>query len=234
MSQTHHHLVLSPKEQLESFPLEQWLKGHCRNYILSLETGTNGHPHLECFLELIKPVRSDSLKRSILRLYPDIPLPEQKNVKICINQLDPNPYYGYGYSLKEGNVITSTFDEFQHADFSEYYESARARVAALKAELQPKKKQFDIDQIADECVKYVDAYYEHRVLKEEPVTWLIAEYLKTVKAKLKFSVYQKINQEKLSEFIQLNLVGPLLDCPQSQIHTTYSSENNPLINSVLP
>lgn len=229
MTNIHHHLVLSPKDLLPLPPITEWLKGNAKNYILSLEHGTNGHPHYDCYFELFKPKRSDSLKRSILRLY-EIPKDEQKNVKICQNNIDPNPYYGYGYSLKEGNVMLTTFDSFQHADFLEYYENACERVKEIQKDKRP--KQFTLDDLAEECVTYISNYYENRQLKDEPTAWLITEYLKSIKQKLKFSVYQKINQEKLSEFISIKLVGALLDCPPPQTPPLiYSTKlNNPLIN----
>ena len=220
MTNIHHHLVLSSKDLVDSKPLEKWLSESCENYILSLEHGTNGHAHYDCFMELKVSKRTDSVKRSILRLY-DIPKPEQKNVKVVTNTIDPNPMYGYGYSLKEGNIISSTFDDFEHADFLAYYESKKDLVAKTKTESKKDPRSYTVDDIADGCVEFCRNWFTDpkgkNVYKEGSLTqWHITQYIQSIRGKYKFSTIQRINREKLAEHINDNLVEVFLDSPPTQ------------------
>lgn len=217
---SHIHIVISTKELQNSDELLNWLDNNTNNYILSLENGTTGHEHLECFAELPKSRRVDSIKRSILELYPKIPKEEQKNIKIVQNKIDPNPLYGYGYALKEGKLIASTFDDFFHADALEYYEKHREHVKTTLEKVTARFKGLTLDDIGDGCVEFFKKYYGDKKIDSGMSTsrWLIEEYLKSIKTKIKFQLFQKINVEKLQEFLTIQLVDGLLDCPHH--HTT--------------
>lgn len=95
------HLVLSPKICPDIVPISLYLAKNSQEYIVTIERGENGHEHLDCFVTFLKEKRFDTFKKSILKLYPDIPKEEQKQVKLCKNTIDPNPLYGFGYSQKE-------------------------------------------------------------------------------------------------------------------------------------
>lgn len=223
------HLVLSPKECPDPQPLKDWLKSKTVNHILSLEKGTTGHEHLECFYQLQKLARADHQKRAILSLYPNISTAERKNIKVCINTIDPNPEYGFGYSLKEGNVLSTTFDEFQHADFLDYYSQNADKVSICLQKVKPESF-LTIDQLAEGCVNFINDYFDGKPPGTSPVGWLITEYLKSVKSRLSFSIFQKINKEKLEEFISIKLGEVLLTPPSQILPSLLPSINNPLLN----
>lgn len=240
------HIVLSPRELQDPEVLKQYLFKNCTEYILSTELGTNGHPHLECYARFKSSKGNDNVKRAILKLYPDIPKEEHRNVSVTINTIDDDPAYGYGYSLKEGNVYASTFDEFDHAEFLEYYEKHRERVDEAKRETKKNKPKFisEIDQIVSECSEFISRYFQLSTVgkfdPDAPLQWLIDEYLiPLIKEKrVMFSLYQKINRDKLEEFIRLSLRSALLtDLSTTSTHPPPKTkdvhinpcENNPLI-----
>lgn len=232
----HLHLVVSPKDLPSSEVLHAWVQRHANQYVISLETGTNGHPHYDVFFELkqdFQTSRLDSLKRSLIKKFPEIPKNELKNIKFTNNKIDDNPLYGYGYALKEGNPLYTTLDEFYQADCLTYYETHCDKVRTSLEKLKTSKITFfSLDQIADGCVKFVRDYYDDKKLDEtQNIDWLIREYFKFAKKYILYSVYQKINIEKLSEFVKIQLVDILLDCPPTQPPPTTinTSTTNPLI-----
>lgn len=212
------HIVLSTKEQQDPEILLKYLIKSCKNYILAIEKGTTGHPHLECYAHFKKIVSNDVVKRAICNLYPEIPNSERKNVSVTVNHIDDNPAYGYGYSLKEGEIYASTFDEFEHAEFTEYYEKHKDKVnkAKLAAKANKPKVLSELDMIVNEIVDFISHYFEldddKKFDENSNINWLVEEYfIYLIKEKrLVFSLYQKINREKLEEFCRLSLRTNLL------------------------
>lgn len=224
------HVVLSTRELQDPEILRNYYEKNCKSFIISREVGTTGHPHLESFAHFKKSVGNDVVKRAILNLYPNIPKVEHKNISVTINTIDANPSYGYGYSLKEGDIIYSTFDEFSHAEFTEYYEKHKDKVNKAKAEAKKDRPKIisELDQIVNEIVLFISSYYELDEFKKfdetSNIMWLVDEYCTHLikEKRLVFSLYQKINKEKLDEFCRLSLRTPLLT-----VRSTHSTHPPP-------
>lgn len=189
-----------------------------------LEYGTTGHKHLECYYEVSSLSRCDHQKRSILSYLSrndyEVPKLQQKNIKVTINHLDSSPLYGYGYSLKEGNVYSSTFSSDEHDNFLKYYNEHSEKVNRAKSQIDSSSKFLSVDEIAVGCCEFIRNYYtspESGLCHFESSSqwaWLIDEYFICVKDRIKFSVFQKINDHKLEKFVISQLGTSFLTVPR--------------------
>lgn len=211
------HIVISPKELVSSDPILEFLKKYSLNYVLSLESGETGHLHLECYAQFPNKKRTDHIKSKIISMYPSIPKNEQKNIRVCVNTIDPDPLYGYGYALKENNVISTTLDPFQCADASDYYEKHVENVeSAKKKSFKKMSPNLSINEFADGLLDFIHFYYQDRQYdSSENISWLIDNYrMSVVKTrKFKFSDYQKLNSEKLELYVRDFMGLVLLTAP---------------------
>lgn len=208
------HLVMSPKDCPDPDILSKYLLKNSLNHVLSIEYGDSGHKHLECFYELSSEKRSDHQKRSIMLLYPDIPEAERRNVKVVVNKLDPSPSYGYGYALKEGNVYSSTFDEFEHADFLKYYLDHKEFVVANIDKFRPKSVGFTVEEFSQGCCDFVIEYCKDHSLVD--IQSCIDLYVSHIgRGKISFTNYQRISFEKLERYIRSFLGREFLTAPSS-------------------
>lgn len=199
------HIVLSPRECPEPSILINYLKEKATNYVVAREFGTNGHEHLEAYVEFPDEKRQDKVKEVLRKLYPEIPKEEFINVKVSINHLDTDERYGYGYSLKEGNIVASTLTPQQEREALHYYYSKKELIETKISQLQPPKR-ITLDFIADSLLDTVKLYYSHsrnKLERGENITWLCQEFLYyfTKKHKIPFSLYQKMSKEKLVDYV---------------------------------
>lgn len=204
------HIVLSPRECPDPYPLLKYLKEKAFNYVVAREFGTNGHEHLEAYVEFPEEKRQDKVKEVLRKLYPDIPKEEFINVKVSINHLDTDERYGYGYSLKEGNILASTLTPQQELDALYYYNSKKELIQQKISQLQAPKR-ITLDFIADSLLDCVVAYYKSsrkKLERGENISWLCQEFLYyfTKEHKIPFSLYQKMSKEKLVEYVLDHLI----------------------------
>lgn len=218
----HWHLVISVQNLVDyNVLLNKFLRKKATNYILSLESGETGHHHLECFFETIPnkngryPEKPDVYRRLIKSLFPEVPDKEWKNMYLKQNKADPDPRFGYGYSLKEGKILASTFDNFEHADFSKYYEEHNERVMKLVSELSVKdeKEIYTPNHMARDCVYFVKRWVNNRKIKRgDSISDIVIEFFRSdIKSKIPWTMYCKINKETLCEYVIDQIVDPLCD-----------------------
>lgn len=227
------HIILSPRECPDASKLVAWIHSKPNTkYVVAYEYGKNGHKHIDAFVLFEDLYRQDNLRRDILALYKNvIPEDEKRNCKVIINTADPNPMYGWGYALKEGNETYSNLTIDEQEQSLEYYHTQCDRVNRL-IKLN-KNKHLSIDEIVDGLAGYATEYLSERKTVYNDVShhFLIDEYLLTLchSKAIKFTTYQKINKEKLREFLDLTLREHLLTAPASLSINFHESENNPLI-----
>lgn len=212
------HIVLSPRDCPKHEPLETYLKSHCENYVISQEHGDTGHLHLECFAEFHTEHRIDHVRRAVLNLYPDIPKEETRNVKVTMNYVDPDPQYGYGYALKEGMPLVCTLDEFEQADCLDYYNRHEEKVKQSIAKISENHKYDTLDQIAMSFVGYAtESGLSHQQITD-PILFKnqVLTYLHSVKDRIRFSVFSKINIDKLQDFVKVHLGTSFLTVPLTE------------------
>lgn len=220
------HLVCSTRELVDIGKLRNYLQKNTINYILSREYGANGHEHLDCFFEILNERRKDHVKRTIIsNLNSDNSIPKEEliNIKLTINTIDPDPSYGFGYSLKEGNVISSTFTEEQHIEFLAYYKTHSDHVNLQKEILcqkLQKSKSLNLDSLAEMFVEFATSFRVGGLINI-PFDDCFNLFHQSVRSELKFTTYSKINLEKLERF-STNLLGAtFLTSPSSFL--TYKS-----------
>lgn len=225
------HIVLSPKDYPDPQPLIDWLTEKSLYHVVSEEHGANGHAHVESFAELKKESRTDHVKRSLRSLYPDIPPEEWKNVRVTVNTIDPNPLYGFGYSLKEGKVISSNLSPETMEESRRYYAEHRSNVEKAKNKIFEKEKSLTLKSYGNGLLDFVTVYYQDRKYAGESVSWICDEYRKTlVKSReLDLNLYQKLNSERISQFVEDFLGAVLLTAPTPTPINFKKSKNNPLI-----
>lgn len=214
------HVVISTKELQDCSQLLK-LTG-LRSWIIAHELGENKHPHIDCAFVFNEPKRCDHLKKSILKLYPDIPEDEKKNIRCVINWADPSIMYLNGYSAKEGDIQFTNVDPFLIADSVEYYLKQKDKVTA-EVELKTKfKRPPGVDQIADSCSEFVlsmlDKYSSGNLIP--PTNEALIHYVKLflIKARkertIGFTVLRKLEKTTLYEMISLDIEGSVsLDYP---------------------
>lgn len=226
----HYHVIISTKDLVDPDVLVKWLYVHKYDHVLSLEHGDNGHPHLDCFITLHKELRNDKLKPKILKLYPDIPKSELKNIKVVINKVDPDPDYGYGYTLKEviqylykgkfgaddivnpfynvnSKLLSTTLEKCYQLRALQYYLDHEQKVKENIQKFKPKKQSNKLDDIGEACAGFVLSYLstnsKNEQQKPDPtanIDWLVTEYFRRNVDVKDFSNYSKINKEKLTDF----------------------------------
>lgn len=217
-SSLYYHVVFSPRELVSSQPLIDWLLKKKYPHILTLEHGDNKHPHLEMFLELHKILRDDKLKPMLMKLYPDIPKTESKNVKVTINRIDPDPRYGYGYSLKEtiksssdyyfdSKVLSTSFTPEEHQQYFEYYQQHKANVTQKLKQFVPKSKKTKLDEVVSACAGFVLSYVSTDIYNKpkeidlsQNITYIIESFFDQFVDVNDYTTFSKINKEKLTEF----------------------------------
>lgn len=206
------HIVLAPLEPLCPRILINYLEEvNLRTskkvaYLIAIEYGT-GHKHIDCFIQYPEERRQDSVRRGILKLYPEIPSSQLINCKVTINTIDPNPMYGFGYTMKEhiddnGDIIhdelySNLENEILYKSY-EYYKENEEKVRsaiAKRAEEYKHKSDFTMDKIVKSFQDYSRDIEKDQV---DETDW--KRFLRNFPM-IPFSVYQKINQEKLIDYV---------------------------------
>lgn len=224
------HITVSSKELQDIGELALYYTQHksVLNYIVTVEKGTTGHLHLDSFVELSQTKRQDKFREQVIKaLYSHLPKQEHRNIKCVVNYLDPNPMYAIGYALKEEPDQVQTSYEYTYLEkCKEYYRSNVDKVLMMKEQAKEKFKgrTLTLDIVADEyltyCVKsgYHTMYYLtvqeffssknlHKDLAFKTFMQIYDEYIP-------FSLYQKINLDKLTEWCDAYLQkrAHSLDC----------------------
>lgn len=223
------HIVISTKELQDITILRDYLANNkaVLDYYVAVEYGDSGHPHLECFSTWSKEVRQDKLKAVIVKLYNIDDYHGKMNTKIVFNHLDPDPMYGYGYSSKENPKVYYTTLSQEYLDKCKtYYQDHQDAVNMLKKEqrLVHKDKMMTVDKVALDYLGYVKKFYNDNFATPDIFDKFMLEYQDIIP----FSMYQKINQEKLTAWVNtLKSRGTSLDCaPSPKPHTKHGKKNN--------
>lgn len=214
----HFHLVVSVKHLQSIDDLEEYYVTNkdIENYIITIESGTTGHQHLESFVQLNKLRRQDKFRESIInKLYTNLPKEECKNIKVTINYLDPNPLYAIGYALKENpQHIHTNYSQKKMIEAKEYYNENCDKILKLKEEAKTKYKGLviTVDLIANEYLNFCkesgkpSLYYHSNpgdgnlYNKEIRDDITFKNFMIIYEEIIPFSLYQKINLDKLGEW----------------------------------
>lgn len=199
------HLVISTKDLQDPAILVSYLETNknVSDYIVSVEYGKTGHPHLDCFCTMIKPVRQDKFKESILKLYSLEDKFDKMNTKVVFNYIDPNPLYGYGYALKENpKSLWTSLSSLEKSKALDYYSLHCENVVKQKEEIASKFKRTTItlDSIAEEYLAYLRMKKQNEEFVHVDYTSYFYGFMKQFGPMIPFSLYQKINQERLSDW----------------------------------
>lgn len=207
-----YHITLSTSELQDIYVLQECLSANKKTqYIIAEELGSKGtNPHVDAYVQFPESRRQDSVRRSVLSSFPDIPPEEKVNCKFLINTLDSNPKYGIGYSVKEHIVdgklnkdgILTTYSDNELFVAYEYYCSNVKNVEEQKAKLAlsyQNSSRISLDRIIDDFLKHCQdqGYYS---IDDTNLTTFLQIY-----PKIPFSIYQKINHEKLVEYVNVYL-----------------------------
>ena len=224
------HIVISTRELQDPTTLVDWFinNKYTNRYVVSVETGTSGHPHIDCFCEMKKEYRMDKVKDSIMKLYGITDYIERKNVRAVINYIDEDPMYGYGYTLKEDpkEFYTNILDQEYLTKCKEYYLEHEAQVNNMKQEVISKnklKRQITLDTICNDFLEYcvlngVETVYRYDIRSntKEPIN-KFTEFFHSYSIFIPYSLFAKINYDKLYEWTECHLErARLLDCAPNQ------------------
>lgn len=197
------HIIVSPREYSLSLSelLNDYLSKHCHSYVISEETGENGHQHVDAFAEFNSMKRVDNLQISIRTLYEKIiPKQELQNVKVKINFMVPDLKYGYGYSLKEGNPLYSVgISEDYKKEALQFYLENSEKVEDMKA--QDKNGTQSCDQFVEQLINFLKLQDRQLLKKLNYVEDQMQMYYRLNLHKLPFSQYSKINWKRLTEYV---------------------------------
>lgn len=212
------HLVVSTKELQSIDELDYYYSYNkdVDNYIITIEKGANGHQHLDSFVQLNKSKRQDKFREQIINaLYKHIPKEQLRNIKATINYLDPDPRYAIGYSLKEDpECIKSNYSPEYLDESKKYYQANQERINELKQKVQDKFKGrvLTIDIIATEYLNYCKSSgYDTMYYMSSPGSGYLdnknvhtdisfKNFMIIYDEVIPFSLYQKINQDKLLDW----------------------------------
>lgn len=230
------HIILSPKECVDISRLVAFFERRDCFYVCSYEYGTNGHKHIDAYVVYTSSFRQDHYRRDLLKLYPEIPNSELINVKVKRNHIDPNPLYGYGYSLKEQGEIYTNLSYEQQIDALEYYESHKDIVSQQQESFRHTTGNMSVDDIFDGLVGFATSYLKDQ---RQPIKYidrshffLVDAYFQfLLKNKLaKFSTIHRIRKESIFENLSLVLGADLLTAPNTYIPTSINlSEVHPML-----
>ena len=212
------HLVVSTKDLQSIDDLESYfhLNDFVQDYIITIESGTTGHQHLDSFVILTKTKRQDKFREQVIASnYKNIPKEELRNIKCTINYLDPDPMYAVGYALKEHpkDVRTTFTDEYLKLSET-YFKENQERINKLKTQAKDKYKNttMTIDTIANEYLQFCkqsnktslyyysnpgDGYLLNKIICNDIS---FRNFMIIYNELIPFSLYQKINLDKLIEW----------------------------------
>lgn len=206
MSIFYYHLVLRPPLELlpELDEVEKQIKNYKNivSYCISGEkgksVGNEKFNHYDLFIGLCKKQREDAIKRSLCDKL-EIPKDKRRNCKCYLIDEDKIAYY-LGYCVKESRIRrTNIEDKLINEGLEEYN-----RLGTIIEE-NWKEDKMNVDDVAKDYEEWLrtntsrNGRVEHIDIGMCEHYWKI--YKNTVKHKLPFSVFQKINKDKLFEYI---------------------------------
>lgn len=198
-----YHCVFRP--QLELLPeldsMENWFKSTCVEYLISEEKGSSKGEekfnHYDVVFSLKKEKREDSIKRALCNSM-EIPKENRRNIKVYKMQEEKRLYY-IGYCLKEQIAFRTNIDEKRLNEGKEEFKRI-----GIKVKENFKEDFWSLDDCAYHYIKFLDGlendptyYRQERMVSSRQFFDL---WLKENRARIKFSVYQKINEEKFTKY----------------------------------
>ena len=214
---TQPHIVISTKELQDIDTLEEFFntqKG-CLNYVISVEYGQNGHPHLESFSAWDKELRQDKLKAKILKLYNITDYHGKLNTKVVFNHIDPDPMYGYGYSMKEAPTeFRTNMDGDYLQKCLEYYNDHQEAVNNAKKQQAKDHAKVQVNQIVDDFIDWLETeriyhLYERRNSDGHIMVDNFKDkyrlFYSIYPKRISYTEYSKIRVESVTDYINMEL-----------------------------
>lgn len=196
-----HHIVVSIRNVDEECLniLKDYFFTKVDEYIIGKELGANNHPHLDAYVKFKKEMRPDAISRSLKTLlkHKTADTAELKNIKVCINTIDSDPRYGYGYSAKEGSYELYNLTEEYIQESIQYYNDH-----IIKSKEPP--KQCNIDTCTVDYFEYITKNYEAHPTPDE-LEKLYLNYQMMFATHLTGSQYQRFSFKKAEEHMSLML-----------------------------
>lgn len=210
------HLVISTRELQSVEELEDFLVKNrsVNDYIISVEYGQNGHPHIDAYVQLGKEYRQDKFREVLIKaLYTHVPKEERINIKVIVNTLDSDPRYAIGYALKESpTTIKTTYSNDYMQESLQYYFDNVQQINKQKEIIQAKYKDkpITIDSLGYDFLKYCKSF---QITQEDGTKYnscmsdyesnaFFKEFLKTYNRVLPLSLLQKLKKETLYEYVK--------------------------------
>lgn len=225
------HLVVSTKDKQEPLDLVAFLSKHSQKYIVSVEYGQNGHPHLDSYFVLEKEQRQDKIRDKLIKnLYTHVDNKEKINIKVVVNTIDPDERYGFGYSFKENPREYWSNQSKKYLDECvDYYFKAKDKVK--KSLDKFKEKPVTIDLISEMFLQYVidgnsrrDPECISNMIKYPIVdAYSFRHFYVMSDVQIPASLYQRLNIEKLLDWCNLEysrhmrLVQQEKDCVENDL-----------------
>lgn len=215
---TQPHIVISTKELQDIDELQSFFEKEkgCLNYVISVEYGQNGHPHLESFSAWDKELRQDKLKAKILKLYNITDYHGKLNTKVVFNHIDPDPMYGYGYSMKEApKEFRTNMDEEYLQKCVEYYNDHQEAVNNAKKEQAKEHSKVQVNQIIDDFIDWLEV----QQITELYERWSLSGathvnnfkdkfrlFYSTYPKRVSYTEFAKIREESVREYVNMELM----------------------------
>lgn len=180
--------IRPPIDELpEAADVDRCLAQISKDYVFSKEKNN----HYQCGITTGKPTRSDKVRDLINKT-----LGKFSTTALVVKSHDDWAYL-VGYCLKEEECLGTSLGTPDVDKYCKHYLTRCALLANLRG-----KKYLSMDDVADSVVEY------HKVLSCASQQ-TINEALRSIKDMLRFSVYQRINQEKLLAYVSLQILPPL-------------------------
>jgi len=199
-----YHAIIRPRlENLPSFEeMKDWISGlpNLEDFCLFGERGESKGDekfnHYDAVIVLNNERRPDSLKRALVQQFEFSTL-EKKNIRIYLIDDEKRFIYQLGYCLKEGIIVHYTFHDRLILEGRELYEQLGAFAYSNKL----KKEAWTMDDVAH----YYELWLKKNTNEEKPTAYAaesnLTVFLGHHKDKIKFSVWQRINRDKLIEYV---------------------------------
>lgn len=212
-------IIISPKEYQDPSRLLQYLKKWECKYIISKHMDDKGCCSINAFCEYKKEVRRDYQKKKILALYPDIQKDEQSSIRVITHVIDKDQRYGYGYTLKHGDVLYTTFSDEEHSMFLSYYNdrysNSSSNVSGVDSD--DKEKPYKnvrekgvhiktLNELGTLTVNFVKDYFSGKEIpSDDDIEFVVRQFIsmKVQDRSLKLDLFLELKKEKLIEYVKL-------------------------------
>jgi len=171
-----------------------FIKNTTYPYVLGQELSKKGKQHFHVALQT--PMRQDNLERALLGLFNIKKLEYPKVLKI---KKHPYWYTVINYTTKDNDYQTNISDSL--------IQSLQMEGEAMRPPPPPNKA--TVDDIADLFVQYYTDRIEegNHILILDKQTQLIHEFMASIRDKISYSLYSRINHDKLIEYAKLKFVS---------------------------